>query len=759
MQSQAESSDDSPIPRAKSSSSSRLPRNATVTDKGRKSRLPARQRQKSAPAEPKETQAPQSRSYEPLPDGNYIRLLQIAQPTTSSASETISVKLTPFPLDAAPRFWALSYTWGPPRYGPEYEHYETTRRTIECNGRPVEISENLYQFLLQARDSRLFIHQDPGTSSDTPESREPFAHLSQLPRELVKSGRKAPGGSVPLGRDAYLWVDALCIDQNNLAEKSLQVGMMGSIYGSAERVLIWLGPRKPSSDVMWAMEEFTPALYSMVSGDANGFYKKRSLALTDHIFIRELGEEACERWMSSLYVLVSFFSRSCWFSRGWVAQEAFALPVDSVAVLAGGKAIRFEQVLQLIRILDHHFSFSGLLPIFSRGQHSDPDDKGFWADSSTLTDLRRFALIHNHLEINKSTDRPWEATLGLLDKMSALKFADARDHVYGCLGLIRMMLGEVRNLMNPDYGVAPEEVFKKTAVLILRGLPNLDVFFSFLGRHEEHGPNSRRAIPLPSWVPDFSTRKRENTLFRPLRLDCSSSPSQEPFAEIKEDALLVEGVCYDTISDGMYIGGVSARRHLRGDWLLDYLFRDGPYPFGNQTREAAMLETLSVASQFQSSGSLSAARSAREWYALTLSRCFLEEEGDIDEFFASKISSLQGPRPWLPTSDMVLKMMGLDDARFLEARNRNDWHQLTKSNTVGRSIFETKKGHLVLSPRVAKSRDEIWLMRGSRLPIILRPDRKRQGCYTILGVAYVHRLEVGKAMGELSPNFQRIGLV
>ncbi|KAJ5649194.1 uncharacterized protein N7484_002917 [Penicillium longicatenatum] len=38
-----------------------------------------------------------------------------------------------------------------------------------------------------------------------------------------------------------LWVDAICIDQDNIAEKSMQVQNMTEIYRSASSVLIWLG--------------------------------------------------------------------------------------------------------------------------------------------------------------------------------------------------------------------------------------------------------------------------------------------------------------------------------------------------------------------------------------------------------------------------------------------------------------------------------------------------------------------------------------
>ena len=44
------------------------------------------------------------------------------------------------------------------------------------------------------------------------------------------------------------WIDALCINQSDVAERNGQVEIMGSIYASASQVYIWLGPSKASSD-------------------------------------------------------------------------------------------------------------------------------------------------------------------------------------------------------------------------------------------------------------------------------------------------------------------------------------------------------------------------------------------------------------------------------------------------------------------------------------------------------------------------------
>jgi Heterokaryon incompatibility protein (HET) len=45
-------------------------------------------------------------------------------------------------------------------------------------------------------------------------------------------------------RARWIWIDAVCINQNDLEEKNPQVEMMGEIYHTAERVVVWLDDRK-----------------------------------------------------------------------------------------------------------------------------------------------------------------------------------------------------------------------------------------------------------------------------------------------------------------------------------------------------------------------------------------------------------------------------------------------------------------------------------------------------------------------------------
>jgi hypothetical protein len=43
------------------------------------------------------------------------------------------------------------------------------------------------------------------------------------------------------GVETYIWVDALCINQSDNDEKSIQIRSLGSVYRKSERVIIWMG--------------------------------------------------------------------------------------------------------------------------------------------------------------------------------------------------------------------------------------------------------------------------------------------------------------------------------------------------------------------------------------------------------------------------------------------------------------------------------------------------------------------------------------
>lgn len=96
-----------------------------------------------------------------------------------------------------PTYGALSYVWGK----------ETCPRPALLNGRPISIGRNLDCALRHVRD----IVTNPAISR---------------------------------GLTILLWIDALCINRDDVGERNQQVQLMDKIYSLASNVLVWLGPER-----------------------------------------------------------------------------------------------------------------------------------------------------------------------------------------------------------------------------------------------------------------------------------------------------------------------------------------------------------------------------------------------------------------------------------------------------------------------------------------------------------------------------------
>jgi hypothetical protein len=156
-------------------------------------------------------------TYEPLSRGyDELRLVKL-QPRCSSSH--IEIEITHVPSSAAPAYEALSYVWG----SPERTHnvtvktfsdflYEHVARTA-----PVGKQQELLQ---RIRPRHLPISRNLSVALE---------HL-RLPAE-----------------PRLLWIDAICINQDDIPERSEQVNKMGSIYTKARRVVLWLGEEADDS--------------------------------------------------------------------------------------------------------------------------------------------------------------------------------------------------------------------------------------------------------------------------------------------------------------------------------------------------------------------------------------------------------------------------------------------------------------------------------------------------------------------------------
>ncbi|KIN08958.1 hypothetical protein OIDMADRAFT_153578, partial [Oidiodendron maius Zn] len=146
--------------------------------------------------------------YTPFSDQYSIRLLEII----ATSSPQIQCRLKTFALHDAPDYDALSYTWGDPR-PPLFQsigssHYQK-KHLVRCNDRAIYVSTNLHDALQRLRHAQ---------------------HNSSLQGPALQK---------------YIWIDALCIDQQDLPERSTQVALMEEIYRGAQIVVTWLGNADP----------------------------------------------------------------------------------------------------------------------------------------------------------------------------------------------------------------------------------------------------------------------------------------------------------------------------------------------------------------------------------------------------------------------------------------------------------------------------------------------------------------------------------
>jgi hypothetical protein len=124
--------------------------------------------------------------YDPLPKRNYIRLLEVRHKFLSRDDPICKFKVVCLD-NCSHEYTAISYCWG---------NKSPVNRLRFSDGQSISLT--------------------PGLSS-------PFDSLRKNQRSFT------------------LWVDAICINQNDVAEKSSQVPLMGMVYSCAKQVLLWLG--------------------------------------------------------------------------------------------------------------------------------------------------------------------------------------------------------------------------------------------------------------------------------------------------------------------------------------------------------------------------------------------------------------------------------------------------------------------------------------------------------------------------------------
>lgn len=412
----------------------------------------------------------------------------------------------------------LSYTWGSPFgvFCSEKDRDAAPRTDIPilCDGKLLEIGENLYRFLCRWRQA-LAAHDNSTREGHMP------------PNKLEKF--KPP---------AEFWIDAICINQDDTEEKTQQVSMMGDIYIKSVTTWIWLG-----EDDQFSPEAFRllPTLLNRLDGaDTESLAKLDK----DEVLTR-LGLPDRHSW--KWFAVFALFQRQ-WFRRSWVVQEAILStkcffqcgPVRTdfafiVSAFIGLRRLDFlrniirtvamhemETTRFVMRRVDQSSKKLALLKRSSK-EPSDmryhPCREGIVNDFTSViakimnikvldpdilsNDKNGFKVVDNATPVDKVSE-----LLDLWDLSRNTLCGNLRDKVYALASLANSDIYRTpntvqdRRLLEPDYEKSVCEVYCEAAWFTLLTHASLNVL-SMVGHislDSEHA--------LPSWVPDLSQAPR-----------------------------------------------------------------------------------------------------------------------------------------------------------------------------------------------------------------------------------------------------------
>lgn len=376
-----------------------------------------------------------------------IRLLYVL--STHENDEDIKCRLEVVTWSPDLRFAALSYVWGNP---------DTTQQ-IFVNSQHFEATKNLRAALWHIRKNDVLL--DDPSAPDGPGQR----------------------GCLPL------WVDAICVNQKDYQERNDQVMLMGSIYGSADKVIGWLGPGEAhQNEAIRAIKGLTKAAFSHGPEPSQGTIVE---FLSVHDFRQSLG--AGSSISSSTWdLLFDLFQKEFW-TRVWIVQELVLPPSpDSVYLMLGDQTMTWSCVMQFYKVMafisNNRVAFQVLkLPN--------------WIQKRLMT-TNPFAVIAfvGMLRERQKTRESSDSSHGqLLLGMSAhYQATDPRDMVYG--------FSAITDLKTPiDYRKTVKEVyidwFKSTLPLVPGSLNHEQNLMVYTGL----GSRRSNSSGLPSWLPDLSS--------------------------------------------------------------------------------------------------------------------------------------------------------------------------------------------------------------------------------------------------------------
>jgi hypothetical protein len=272
-----------------------------------------------------------------------------------------------------------------------------------------------------------------------------------------------------------LWIDAICIDQQNIDERNQQVRRMDIIYKRAKQVIVWLGNYSEPEDELvefpeeWGFQKLKPG---SLESTQEAFKLARDLARSYDFELDkfDLSIHPSDNFRTWGY-LCQLFCRP-WYRRLWVFQEVNL--ARQALMLCGECTIDWNRLLRAARAM-----YASIGSAVSSIRNEQIRRSGLVLDSAQ----RGFNLHPTKREVGN--------LIALMKKTNTSNCEDPRDKLIGLLGV---MPEADRDDIAADYSKSVDQVYSDWAWKRITRRERLDV----LSACEDSGRKG-----LPSWVPDF----------------------------------------------------------------------------------------------------------------------------------------------------------------------------------------------------------------------------------------------------------------
>ena len=658
--------------------------------------------------------------YEPLNrTRSEIRVLCPHTPTGSSIDK-LEFTIRTVSLDDKPKYWALSYVWGAPK--------DTEPICIE--GQTFMATRNLRDALKRVRNIM--------TTATI---------------------------------DLQLWIDAICINQADMTEKSWQVGIMARIYSEAHCVNIWLGLADHNAAL--AME-FVSKIGSPKFSKEYPLTDEKFTAICEESINCSLKEEGKEN-LELLWALEDIFHHRQYWKRAWTFQE-FCL--NSSIIWCGDSwfslhsAINYvdrsRDVARRARISDP--AFGNATPVVAKFIQCI-DEIGL-----PLLDRLNAGGSSKNGQFGGYNE---EEKLGiLLCQTRNCQASEPKDKIYSLLGLCKVNI-------NPDYSdsLSVGQLYQDTSALILKRVRSTEILtmlLSFAGLSYQGHLHC-----IPSWAVEWDMVAKVQVNFKALKMASNKNFIAEPPLHFSDREISFQAIIVDRVEE-VYVPPFKNIGEPEGAELLKFFFNYPPMeilPFQLQFQPryrtgvsllTAVLSTLLLGRDVLSNNDYDRLfvnkfpcanfkKNARVFLRLLINRwkCTGTFTISLKSYLDLGLSEASPDKTQLGTREDIVdktidKIFGFEEGilsheEVLEAcsstippANAINFHNKTPFGAHASQMagLKSKEGYIGAGRAGVAPRDVICVLRDASIPFILRPVGDK---FALVSPCYIEGLMDGEA--------------